>query len=282
MSLADVIRAWRALRPDDDDERGAIAELLGFRLRPAGPISSRRGPAPRADAPAVPPPPRPESPAAAPDLPRSSIEAIPAKPPPRPAWPALPDPLGPGHLPPDPEPDPIFSAGQLRSILYLLVRSPGPGAPDLVAVVRRLALVRPLVRMPRRSALRVPPGVLLLTERGGLASWLEGPIIALMGALRRVIGGRVRRAALASGVPSSRGVLLAVGTGGAPLGWSEPPTAEEAWIELALGAKRAGVSLRLLVPLAPSALPPAVRRGASVVEWDERTTPSRVARAVGR
>lgn len=195
ISIADVVVAFAALRPGDDDERRAIARLLGFELdapAPARPDDGARPP----DAAPPPPPPLPEPPPAPPPIATPDEDEPPTEVVRLPDVVHLDVPL-PAALPPPPAiaaaraPAPPLFAPEWTSVVMArlgarLARTGAIDLPRLVELVARRSVIREL---PRRLQLATAPAVTLVLDRAGAMAWLaadQAQLVVELDALLRV------------------------------------------------------------------------------------------------
>lgn len=314
LGLGDVLRAWRALDARTDDERRAIARLLGFELREAEPAEEPRPPAPR-------PPPEPED--------READHAPPPPSPPAPGGEASPIELVPFtdvHVnPPDlgaerlappvaaaaPVLDPLFGPGWSRSIASTLCARPAQvGAIDIERTAERVALRVPIRQLPRRSRMVSAAEVTVVIDARGTLAWFRADaeqLIARLDAVTRAPVARVETdgapvLAIATGAPGSparrRGApedepecdCIHVGTRGrvialTDLGLGSPwtrgdPARARAWLELAIELRQRGASLVIVTPVPRERIPSRLARSATCVYWDRATRPGFVHRLI--
>jgi len=155
LGLGDVIRAWRMLDANTDDERRAIARLLGFELREVNPA-----PVVRPKPPVLRPGPAVSDALASPAIVPTVVEdarpielvpftdvqvnpvALPARGLPRPAT------VAPAVL------EPLFATGWSRAIAGTLTARSAPAGPLHVdRTIDLLARRLPIRRLPRRNRL---------------------------------------------------------------------------------------------------------------------------------
>ena len=314
--LADLARAARRLGANED-ERALIAAMLSL-ASPATHAGLSRQPDQLGVGPAIGGPRitpiEPETPGEGPtgaDLAARSDERSALVPsvlrrrpaPPSPpveelvnGYDALPEPPAPDQV--AEIPDQLFAARWARAIIAGAASVAEPfGETDVPEVVRRIALGRVVERLPRRSRPSLHRGAHVLVDAGeGMAPFrhdcqqLVPDVESVVGRertiVRRFIGTPGRGAG--TGFRSSwqpyepqRGVpvLIVSDLGIAPVAGAA--SAAE-WLELARGARAVGARLAAIVPYPAERVPRELRAVLHVVTWDRATTPSSVAREIGR
>ena len=191
ITLGDVLRAFRALGATSDDDRRAIARLLGYDLTTAaaGPSTA----APVIAAPVVAPPPvakpAPTAPAATieADAPATElirlpdIETNPV---------ALPAPIArPVAAPPAPPlVEPLLAPAWAPAILARLGARMAPrGAIDLERMLPRIARRAPVRALPRRLRLVTAPRIAVVLDVSGVMHWLADDQAELVARLRATL-----------------------------------------------------------------------------------------------
>jgi hypothetical protein len=311
IGIGDVIRAWRVLGATSDDERRAIARLLGFDLREAGPTRRPEPPpAPRTPPPAPRQPSVPES-RPAPATPSSEagepIELVPFMDAhDNPA--ALPEQglARPAALRARP-PEPLFVRGWSRAIATTLAaRTALVGALDVDRAIERMVLRQPISVLPRLERLVSATEIAVVIDTRGTIAWFRDDAEQLIERVNAVTRAPV------TVVPSDGAPALAtatstadqdtldgdelppatvhVGAGGRVLGitdlglgscWTPgDPARARAWIELALAVRARGASLAIVTPVPLDRIPAQLRRLAACVYWDGVTRPGLVRRIV--
>ena len=191
ITLGDVLRAFRALGATSDDERRAIARLLGYDLAPAeagagaatpaapAPVAASRPVAmPAATAQAA----RIEADAPATEVVRlPDIETNPV---------ALPAPIGrPTAAPTAPPPaESLLAPAWTPAILGRLGARMAPrGAIDLERVLPRVAHRAPIRALPRRLRLVTAPRIAVVLDVSGVMPWLADDQAELVARLRATL-----------------------------------------------------------------------------------------------
>jgi hypothetical protein len=301
VSIGDVIRAWRALDAQTDDERREIARLLGFELRDAAPGVPMQiddgGPA------ATPPP---EKPAIAyePREPRKETEEV-----------AVPLELVPftnvhderRPLPPKgierpsamrPRPlDSLFAAGWARAIAGTLTARIAPlGALDIPRTIDLLVQRRPIRRLPRRKRLVSATEIVVVIDRRGTIAWFRDDadqlIEKLNGVTRSPVGVTISDGipALSSAAAADRAgvrigpcgrVIAITDLGHGSSTWTIGDSQRaEAWLDFALQLRGRDASLAIVTPVPMERVPSRLQRAAACVHWDGRTRPGLVHKLV--
>jgi hypothetical protein len=180
ISIADLLRAFRAIKPSNNQERLAIAQLLGLDWRPPG--MSVKAPLPKHEAPA-PDPGKPPDPVRVPAAPAHYSAPVPpttgktaifsiSGPEKRgtdtPLWPTSSGPFEPPAPKAVPlEVAPLFVPRWTRGILSTALAVRGPvGAVDLREVVAEIARGRLLRKLPRLQAAAMALRVAVLVDVG--------------------------------------------------------------------------------------------------------------------
>lgn len=302
VSIGAALRAFRELGATTDDERRAIARLLGYDLAaavavgepaPLPPPRPRVDPAParEPEPPAPPPSLASEEPATElirlPDLVRNEL-ALPA-PLPRPAAAVAPTPAA-----------PLFAPAWSRTIVARLGARLAPvGAFDATRLVERVATRAPIRALPRRLRLISAPAITVVLDSSGAMPWLAADQAELVAQLRATL-----RPAIDLVTSDGPPAVLAPGTRAAPelgddldvepaisatsggrvlaisdLGVSawEAPTTERvaAWRAFATQLAAHGASLVVVTPVPAARLPRALHH-LRCVHWDRRTRPSAI------
>jgi hypothetical protein len=314
--LADLIRAFETLAPQDDATRQAIAEMLGFEwtaVRAAvasavSPEESRSAAGQRAD--------RGSQRKA-----DESSTAVNSSPTLRSDW--LPSQLSQAAvdhqalevevkqpeavLPEDqayllPPFEPLFRPNATRGILSAAVATEsGDGPIDLELLVDRIARRAHLDEIPREPVPTLRRGLQLLVDMSEALmpfsrdqDWLRATLEKLVPADRlemlffagcpgRGAGTGLRSEWTGYRYPSRPGtvILLLTDLGiGRPLFSTERADAAE-WREFALGARRAGCPLVALTPYASQRWPAGLEDVMKIIEWDRRTNATRVRMVIG-
>ena len=310
VSLGDVIRAWRAIGATTDDERRAIARLLGFDLRdptPAEPISTpavplRREPAarPAAETPShglqapsnelaqpielVPLPSARDDPAALPDRGIDRPTAAPVRP-----------------------LESLFPAGWVRAIASTLTARPAPvGALDVRRTIELIVQQRPIRMLPRLARLVSATEITVVIDRRATIAWFRDDADQLVERLNAVTrapvsvvisDGAPRLAAMTGSVDpvdddDALPPAVRIGAAGRVVGitdlglgsrWSAgDPARASAWADFGLALRARGATLAIVTPVPPERTPPALVRVAACVFWDGRTRAGHIRRLIKR
>jgi hypothetical protein len=309
ISMGDVVRAWRMLGARTDDERRAIARLLGFDLRPPGPLPEQPPPTRRAsptpavagDPIAAGPPEVTTGEAVRLDLvPFSDVHVNPVE------LPAdgLPRPT----VAPPAVIEPLFAPSWSRAIASTLTARPAAAGPiDVDRTVELLARRQPVRWLPRRSRLVTATEVVVVIDtRATLgwfrddAAWLCDRLDAVSRATVGVVeadGAPVVARSTASGAPpDDRGddepwpEAIRIGAHGrvvalTDLGLGSPwvrgdPARAEAWAALAIALRAREASLVIVTPVPIERIPHRLARLAPCIYWDRSTRPAAVHRAI--
>jgi hypothetical protein len=315
VGIADVIRAWRTLEASSDEERRAIARLLGFELGGGAATSTRSAstppiervspPSPSLDAEEVPRPAKPSSAVAEPIelLPFASVRDNP-----EPERLPMPDIERPAQVRATPL-QPLFRASWTRALVSTLTaRSAEVGTLDVRRTIELLMSRRPITNLPRLPRPVSATEVVAILDRAGSMSWFRADAEQLIARLDAVTRARVvtfeangpplLAAAAASAAiedgdeTDSRSPVLRIGRAGRVIGFSdlglgspwvtENVTRADAWFELAAGLRARGASLVLVTPIAVARIPVRLRRVAACVHWDRSTRPAQVSQIIER
>jgi hypothetical protein len=306
--LGDVVRAWRTLGASTDDERRAIARLLGFDVRTPDPTANPLPPVRRAspartaavDRTPVEPPAVSTGEAARLDLvPFSDVQVNPIE------LPAdgLPRPT----VAPPAVIEPLFAPGWSRAIASTLTaRLAAVGPIDVDRTVELLARRQPVRWLPRRSRLVTATEVVVVIDtRATLgwfrddAAWLCDRLDAVSRATVGVVeadGAPVVASSTAAPPPDDGGddepwrEAIRIGAQGrvvalTDLGLGSPwvrgdPARAEAWAALAIALRARGASLVIITPVPIERIPHRLARLAPCIYWDRSTRPAAVHRAI--
>lgn len=301
VGLADLIAAVERLGARDEALVQRIAMFLQVeaerrRAQPAGPLKIELPPEP----PQVRPPVIPDEvkPISADYRPSAMTRTRDEAPPFASPVPSLPPPTLEANEPLPPF-DPLFTPSWTRSILSLALATPGAhGAVDLRRVVERFSRGRALSRLPRRVIPTMRKGVQVLVDRGsGMvpfardAEWLvreirlvagqETPVLNFRGLPSRGVSDARRRKRFAY-EPPPVGVPVALVTDfgiGIDDFASDRATTRE-WTEFLRAVKRTDSPVIAFVPYPRHRCPFAIASMVTVIEWDRRTTLTRIRAAV--
>jgi hypothetical protein len=310
ISTADLLRAFAGVDPQTDDEKGAIAAMLGFNwqapsgeeedaqtVTPEVPTVAPRGHrVRRKEAPPDPPPRDDTQPQAG-----GNIRISPPRPVARPhlewlsAGPALPaGTLGRAH-----KPAPLFRSNWTRAILSATLSARRPiGPPDLERAVEMIARGQALRQLPRQPILTLARGVQALIDVGDAMQPFAEDRAVLRRDLQRIVGGdsldivecagsprEVRRDADAFEwqeygprfAPQLDACVLIVSDFGIS---SASGLARRAspytWAMLARRLKRAGHRVVGFVPYPTARWPAVLARAVDLVTWDRATSVGRI------
>ncbi len=305
--IGDVVRAWRALGAETDDERRAIARLLGFDLRADEVVTTAARP-PMSPPTASVPTPRVEAPrveAAA------DPEAIPLElvtfPPVRDDDPRLPlDGLDRPTAAVAAPLESLFAAGWSRTIAAkLTARAAATGAIDVARLIDRFAHRRPVLALPRQQRLITATEIVIVVDQRGTLAWFEPDVAALVAQINAVTPAHVS-VVPSAGAPTliaanveavtnddddddppaavrlaEHGRLIAITDLGLGSPWTRADLRRaDAWATLATELAARGSTLVIVTPVDPAALPSQVTRAAACVHWDRATGPALVHRLV--
>jgi hypothetical protein len=306
--IADLARAFAALRPSATEERAAIARLLGFQLL-AEPV-----PPPRHPEPEQPPPDKAKPPA---PVRRRGRGASPSRRPQpgevrrRPSGPVMLRAVGHDPAPAvswTGEPLPTITSEQLRelppytpllaprsttAILQTLLSQVVPeGSVDVSLVVERLARQEPITGLPRRGRRSLRFGVQVLIDRGEGMQLFRRDQLEMARRILKVTGKEHTQIRYFSDSPL-------FGTGpGAVWTWGpyrSPPagtrvlilsdlgisgrarTRQSDWVSLARLLAARGCTAVALVPYEPARWPAAHSPPFHLVTWDRAVTASTLA-----
>jgi hypothetical protein len=319
LSLADLARAFHALRPTDDAACMAIAQMLGFDWRPRAASGPARPGPPTIEPRTVSPPPiggRAEIAPAESTLPPAATETerqpgrvVPSQLEPLPAqsttWRVGVDALpagGPEEDEPLPPFDPLFDPRTSRALMSTaLSTDSGSGPLDLESTADLLATGKPVTQLPRLAWPTLSRGVQLLLDVSTAMMPFARDQEWLVQAMRRVVGLDGLRTLRFIGCPTrgaGQGVVddwlpyqpPAAGTPilvcsdlGIMRTWTTPEFAESSeWLDFAERVRRAECPLIVLVPYPPGRWPPALARMLLCVQWDRATGVPLVRSLVGR
>lgn len=313
VGLGDVIRAWRLLDANTEDERRAIAQTLGFDLRdrqptpvtPRKPTTTMPEPGPSVDTPAPSTPtPTNEEPQAIELVPFTDVRVNPVELPadglPRPTA------VRPAVL------EPLFEAGWSRAIASTLTEHSAPVGPlDLDRTIDLLARRLPIRTLPRRDRLVSATEVVVVVDTRGTLAWFRDDAALLIARLDAVTRAPVA-VVEADGAPVLTSAMGARGTarlttsdlddlddapspdrvrigahgriiGITDLGLGSPwmrgdPARADAWADLAIALRARGASLAIVTPVPVERLPRRLSRLAPCIYWDRSTPPGLVHR----
>lgn len=315
--LDDLLRAFAALKPGDDDVRRGIATLLGFSVeqpKKAEPVSEpaerkAKEREPRREDKQPPPETKVTPPQRTPPLVAESATIL--KPVTRtaaaaPDWVsavkplALPQP----SLAPPPSLEPLFMPRWTRGILVASTSvSVDSGPIDVAAVVAGIARGREFRRVPRRAVMRMASTVQVLVDASEAMvpfsedqEWLVDRIVTtagrdrtkvlgISGGERFVAGDGPRfewRDYFAHHVPPPGVAVILIsdlGIGRVPLTRAASPAQ---WAGFARELRRRGCFVVPIVPYPPARWPAIVRRALPVVQWDRGTTARAARKAIRR
>ena len=302
--IGDVIRAWRSLGASTDDERRAVARLLGFDLREA--IATR---------PALPPtsPPRPPAPhfGSSSTTQRSNTSSVDTGdeielvefPGARDDATPLPSTglARPTHVVPRPL-DPLFAAPWLRVIASTLTaRTAELGAVDVRGAIDLVVRRIPMAKIPRRPRLVSATEIVVWIDGVGTISWFRDDANQLIEKLNAVTRAPVRvvRSSGAPTIATARAIddgdetelsAVRVGDGARVIGvsdlghgspWSRGDASRvRGWIEAARRLRAQGATLVIVAPVPPAQVPPVLRRMAPCVYWDGMSRPASIHRLI--
>jgi hypothetical protein len=306
--IGDVIRAWRSLGASTDDERRAIARLLGFDLRDV----SATGPALPPSPPARPPAPSFSSSSMTERSSTSSaetgdeIELV--------EFPGVRDDATPlpstGLARPTlvvPRPlDPLFAAPWLRAIAgTLTARTAELGAVNVRRAIDLVVRRIPMGKIPRRRRLVSATEIVVWIDGTGTISWFRDDASQLIEKLDAVTRAPVRvvRSRGAPTIATVRAIdddgdeddgeiesSIRVSDGARVIGvsdlgrgspWARADASRvRGWIEAARRLRAQGATLVVVAPVPPAQLPPALRRMAPCVYWDGKTRPASIHRLI--
>jgi len=308
ISTADLLRAFAAIKPASEEEKRAIAAMLGF---------DWRAPSARNEEPSIVAPPKPierpistsAKPSPPPPAPRpedtrpqagGGLRVLPPRPVARPqldwlnAGPALqPGSLGRAH-----PPAPLFRPQWTRAILAASLSARRPiGAPDLARAVETIARGQALQAVPRQPALTLARGVQALIDIGDNMQPFWQDRAVLRRDLKRIVGDggleilecvgsprRTRRDDRFEGrdyathfPPQLDACVLIVSDfgigGGLGLARGASP---HSWAVLARRLARRGHRVVGFVPYPPARWPADLARAVDLVPWDRATTAGRI------
>jgi hypothetical protein len=315
--IADVLRAFRDLRPDDA-AAGTILRCLGvdrapvirparvsgafehsaMRPRPSGGVPAAASARPEPDTSGGPShfPGAAAGPTSVAQLRKSGD---PDRPPP---WFTATLPLErPTGRPVPVNVPPLFLAVHARGILSAGLATREPDGPiDMAEVIARLARREVIAVLPRLAQPSLRHGVQVLEDHApAMAPFVEdcrqliGEMLRTVGRFRvsllrfRGIPPTRKQEPIAAGrprwSPPPRGTPIAVlsdlGIGGAA---ADPARALPAdWVAFAAEASEAGCPVVAFVPFGPRRWHPLVARAMTIIHWDRRTSAGAVRRAVG-
>jgi hypothetical protein len=309
VSAADLLRAFAALGPKTDEERGAIAEILGFDWQAA---------TMKKDAPLTAPEASKQRPTGTASEP-SPIDAIPPAPQPDPMATGGVRILGPRFLP-KPDLDWLTSVPALKAGPMGRARDPAPlfrpqwtrailagslsirryiGPPDLARAVETIARGVALRALPRQPIMTLANGVQALLDVGESMQPFDQDRAVLRRDLRRIIGagsieilqfaGSPRKTRRDDGgwrdyetcfPPQPDACVLIV----SDFGITQAPglargASSYAWSMLAKRLTRRGHRVVGFVPYPPARWPSFLARAVSLVQWDRGTTAGQISLA---
>lgn len=294
IGIGDVIRAWRELGATTDEERRAIAQLLGYDLRGSTatktaetdmrvvrpvPGTTQRDtiklePPPTSDAKAIPLElvPYPDA--------EHDVAALPSRKLARPES-VVATPV-----------ESLFAANWKRSICASLCARRRPyGAIDLGRTIDLFARRLP-VRFIRRDRLVSASEIAVVIDRKGVIAWFRLDTDQLIEQLNGVT--RAPVTVMTNDGPPDLGEddTLRIGAGGrviaiTDLGCASPwaPANRprvDAWVVHALALRARGASLVVVTPVPPDRVPQDVARVATCIYWDGRTRAGAVHREIKR
>jgi hypothetical protein len=311
IGIGDVIRAWRTLGASTDEERRAIARVLGFDLREPEPTRLSEPPRP----PLLP----------LPERPRTSVPETrpsPATPSPEEGEPIKLVPFMDAHDNPVPLPEQalarpaavralplasLFLAGWSRAIATTLAARPARvGALDVGRAIERIVLRQPISVLPRLERLVTATEIAVVIDQRGTIVWFRDDADQLIERVNAVTRAPVT-VVTSDGAPALATATSAadqdasdsdellpasvrVGAGGRVIGitdlglgscWSPgDPSRARAWIDLAQAVRARGASLAIVTPVQLDQIPAQLRRLAACVHWDGVTRPGLVRRLV--
>jgi hypothetical protein len=316
VGLGDVIRAWRWLDARTEDERRAIARMLGFELREATPTPEpRRKPPTIAPEPgpsggvAIPPAPPPvtEAPQAIDLVPFTDVQVNPVELPAE----GLPRPTAvqPAVL------EPLFEPGWSRAIASTLTEHSAPVGPlDIDRTIDLLARRLPIRTLPRRDRLVSATEVVVVVDTRGTLAWFRddaaqlidrvdavtrapvavveadgAPVLTSAMGTRDTV--RPRTSDLDEDEPSPDRVRIGAHgriIGVTDLGLGSPwmrgdPARAEAWADLAIALRARGASLAIVTPVPIERVRrrlPRLARLVPCIYWDRSTQPGLVHRLI--
>jgi hypothetical protein len=312
IGLADLVRACRALRPEDAATAREIAALLGFEGGGPSARPARRAPRPVARSRPVPPPVRD---AAAPDAPGVSEARAEETPSPirleslgvdDSADEAGSIERGTGEDLPTPEQDdrpdrppiePLLGPLRSRAILSAALGSEIEDGPvDVPRLVDRVARDRAVERIPRLAVRSLRRGAQVLIDRGPGMLPFHRDLQALVEELPDVAG-RAGLRLLQYAVVPCRGAgagwrgtwkryrppgpgtpVLLVSDLGASGATEEPPASRREWRTFLDALRAAGCPALALTPYPWTRTSPFVRDRLRIVEWDRTTSAAQVVR----
>ena len=299
---ADLLRAFAKLNPQGDDEKSAIAALLGFDLQPlTADMSDDDGdeedekPS-RSDGwkPELPPPPPPPPVV----TPTGSIRVLPARrvPPPQLDWFERSTALQPGSLGRAPAPTPLFRPQWTRAILAASLSARRPiGPPDLARAVELIAHGEALSMLPRQPIPTLANGVQALIDVGESMQPFWQDRLVLRRDLKRIVGdggldllqcsGSPRRARrhdndewsdYETNFPAQLGACVLIvsdlGLAASRARGASPYT----WAALARRLRRRGHRVVGFVPYPRTRWPADLADAVDLVPWDHGTTVGRI------
>jgi len=304
IGLADLIEAVERLRVRDTALVRKIAEVLQVEalVRRPAPV---KPPPPPPPPPRVEPKPQPEQPIHKPreNFRRSTITRTRDEAPPFAApVPALPAAIDEANEKPAPF-EPLFMPSWTRSILGLSLATAGEHGPlDIHRVVERLSRGQAIARLPRRIVPTLRKGVQVLVDRGAgmtpfirdadalvreivLVAGSETPVLHFRGLPSNPDGvaDLQRKRMLPYEVPPA-GVPVALitdfGIGVDPFD-TDRPTARD-WVEFLQSVRRTDSPLIAFVPYPRHRVPRSIAPMVTIIEWDRRTTLTRIRAAIRR
>src|SRR5262245_32916864 len=317
IGFGDLVRAFGVLAPRDEGTRLAIANALGYELRPeARGRASRR---PRAGDARAPEPVEGAADSVMPDDLGSSEPVLPAlrersfhlreQKPDRQTFPtpvmtlargaALPAAEEERSLPRPPY-EPLFHSPWTRALASTMAKTRVPvGPPDLDQLVVRAAAREPVFTLPR-SVSDATSRVDVLLDMGDTMSLFRRDQIAFLALARRIVGTGLVTLYRFRGTPLT-GVFTRLG--GKPVPY-EPPTGNEpllmltdlgiglgpsgsaasvaAWRSFARSVRAAGNRVLALVPYPPARWPTGLAGVLDIVRWDRGTSIRAIRRTSGR
>jgi hypothetical protein len=312
ISIGDVIRAWRALGASTDDERRAIARLLGFDLREP---KATRPPEPPAPRPPPPAPARPRTPV--PETPHAPVTPSAEQGEPIELVPFMDAHDNPAMLPAQALARPtaaraqpvesLFTPGWSRAIATTLAARPARvGALDVGRAVEHIVRRQPIPVLPRLERLVSATEIAVVIDQRGTIAWFRDDAGQLIDRINAVTRAPVT-VVTSDGAPAlatttstadqdardddeTPPASVRIGACGRVIGitdlglgscWSPgDPTRARAWIDLAQAVRARGASLAIVTPVPLDRIPAQLRRLAACVHWDGVTRPGLVRRLV--
>jgi hypothetical protein len=315
ISAADLLRAFAALDPKTDEERRAIADMLGFEWQTAfatdaAPTVEPEWPKERTPStPPKPPPPPQRPPAPRSDAPKATggVRISGPRPVPKPVldWlntvPALPaGAMGRAH-----DPAPLFRPQWIRAILGASLSARRPiGPPDLGRAVEKIARGEALQTLPRQPIMTLARGVQVLLDIGESMQPFAQDRVVLRRDLKRIVGdgsldilqfaGSPRQTRRDDDSPAWQDyetrfppqldacVLIVSDFGIGRASGLARGASPYTWSMLAKRLARRGHRVVGFVPYPPARWPSVLGRAVALVQWDRATTAGRISLARSR